>query len=142
MLRRGILEPMATVDDEMLADWISAFEALPPDKRENVEKWFATQKIIIEASGLEPQAWFGYIEWALDNPFDYSFIQDFPDVGTGTEDEAERTDGTRSARQLVGGETRVAAPDADEGMAKKASAKKGLERELFDNFMKNRFIGK
>jgi hypothetical protein len=133
---------MAEIADEVLEDWIAAFEALPEDRREDIEKWFATQKIIIEASGLEPETWFGYVEWALDHPFDYSFIQDFPETGAGeARDAAERTDATRRSRELVGGATRVTAPDGD-GMKGKAKAKQGLERELFDNFMKNRLGGK
>ena len=134
---------MAEIADEVLEDWVQAFEALPEDRQENVRKWFATQRVIIEASGLEPQEWFSYVEWALDHPFDYSFIQDFPDVGNGagTTDGAERVDGTRKPRELVGGNTKVAAPTG-EGIQEKAQSGKGLERELFDNFMRNRLGGK
>lgn len=132
---------MATVEEAALEDWIAAFEALPADRQENVKKWFATQKVIIEASGLTPQAWFGYVEWALDHPFDYSFIQAFP-APEGDTDGAERADASRASRQLVGAETKVSAPEGG-GFAKRGSVEKGgLERELFDNFMKNRLGGK
>lgn len=135
-------EVMADISEEVLADWAQAFEALPADRQENVKKWFATQKLIIEASGLEPEEWFAHVEWALDNPFDYSFIADFPETGASeSRDAAERADATKASRQLVGGETKVSAPDG-EGMKTKAKAKQGLERELFDNFMKNRLGGK
>ncbi len=120
---------------------MAAFEALPEDRKENVRKWFATQKVIVDASGLTPEQWFGYIEWALDHPFDYGFIQDFPEAGAGPQDAAERTDATRRSRELVGGTTKVAIPDG-EGLKGKAKAAGGLERELFDNFMKNRLGGK
>lgn len=133
---------MAHIDDDRLEDWISAFERLPAERQENLRKWFATQRVIIEASGLEPEEWFRYVEWALDNPFDYSFIEDFPEAPSASSlDGAERTDSTRRPRELIGGATRVSLPEG-EGLRGKAVAKKGLERELFDNFMKNRLGGK
>lgn len=130
-----------TIEDAVLEDWVSAFDALPEDRRENVRKWFATQKVIIDASGLTPEQWFGYVEWALDHPFDYSFVQAFPETGEASADGAERQDGTRASRELVGGQTKVSAPSGD-GLKGKSQASGGLERELFDNFMKNRLGGK
>lgn len=129
------------IEDAVLEDWISAFEALPEAQQENVRRWFATQKIIIDASGLEPREWFGYVEWALDHPFDYSFIQDFPDSGAAAKDGAERRDETRRSRELVGGQTAVSMP-SESGLKDRGRSARGLERELFDNFMKNRLGGK
>ncbi len=127
--------------DEQIQEWMKGFKELPEDRQDNIFRWFATQKIIIENSGLEMQEWFAYIEWAMDNPFDYAFINDFPDmpeheVGA---DAAERADGTKQARALVGGAVAVTGPTADgPGLKDKAKAKEGLERELFDRFMQNR----
>lgn len=132
---------MASVEEAVLDDWMTAFDALPPDRQENVKKWFLTQRVIIEASGLTPEAWFAHVEWALDHPFDYSFIQDFPAEG-GAEDGSESTAALNASRRLVGADTRVAAPQTGAGVAKKGGAAKGLERELFDNFMRNRLGGK
>ncbi len=129
---------MAHPHEEAINDWMKSFEALPADRKDNLYRWFATQKVIMEASGLKTDEWFGYIQWAMDNPFDYSFIHDFPEVAeSAVGDAAERSDATRSARQLVGGTVKVAAPDG-KGMKEKATSNQALERELFKNFMKGR----
>jgi len=125
--------------EEHISEWMAAFDELPPERQENLKRWFATQKIIIENSGLTEEEWFGHIQWAMDNPFDYGFIKDFPDVPEAvTEaDAAERSDATKQARALVGGQVEARAPDGP-GIKDKAEAKEGLERELFDRFMQNR----
>ena len=126
--------------EDQIREWMRAFEALPEDRKDKLQRWFATQKVIIDSSGLTEGEWFGYVQWAMDNPFDYAFIRDFPDipeVGAGLGDGAERTDGTKRARQLVGGQVPVRAPDGP-GLKDKAKSDKGLERELFDRFMRNR----
>ncbi len=130
---------MSTEYDADIEEWIKDFEKLPKENQENLKKWFGTQKLIIDNSGLTPLEWFEFVSWALDNPYDYSFINDFPDVPdvSGSKDGAERADQTRGARALVGSDTKRSAPDG-KGIQEKAGAKKGLERELFDNFMKNR----
>lgn len=125
--------------EEHIAEWMKAFEVLPPDRKDNLMRWFATQKIIIENSGLTDHEWFSHIQWAMDNPFDYAFIKDFPDIPelTTEADAAERSDATKKARALVGGQVEARAPDGP-GIKEKAAAKEGLERELFDRFMQNR----
>jgi hypothetical protein len=134
---------MATVDaehEDQIREWMRAFEALPEDRQDKLKRWFATQKIIIDSSGLTEAEWFGYVQWAMDNPFDYAFIHDFPDLpeaGAGQADGAERADATKRARQLVGGQVKTRAPDGP-GLKEKATSDKGLERELFDRFMRNR----
>lgn len=128
--------------ENRMAEWMEAFEALPEDRRDKLQRWFATQKVIIENGGLSEEEWFGYIQWAMDNPFDYSFIHDFPDQPEANPeaDSAERGDGTKAARQLIGGDTAApAAPVEDgRGLKDKATSERGLERELFENFMRNR----
>ena len=106
-------------------------------------RWFATQKVIIENTGLEIDDWFRYIQWAMDHPFDYSFIKDFPDVpeGVSASDSAERADATKKSRQFVGSETKTNAPVSGEGMTEKGKSDKGLERELFARFMADRLGG-
>ena len=131
--------------EDAIKDWIKGFEELPAERQENLKKWFATQKIIIDNSGQTPKEWFSLIQWAMDNPFDYSFINDFPDVaesgaGAKAKDAAEKVDATRGARQMVGGETKHHAPEG-KGIQEKATSDKGVERELFDRFMKERLGG-
>lgn len=128
--------------EDAINEWIKAFEGLPEDRQEKLKMWFATQKIIIENSGLSPEEWFGYIEWAMDNPFDYSFVKDFPDTAEAAdEDSAARSDETRGARDFIGADG-ARKPLADgPGITEKAKSEKKLERELFDEFMKNRLGG-
>jgi hypothetical protein len=129
--------------EDAINEWIKAFEKLPEERRENLSKWFATQKIIIENSGLSPEEWFRHIEWAMDHPLDYSFVLEFPDVTdeAAAADSAARTDETRTAREMVGADA-PKTPLADgPGIVDKAQSEKKLERELFDEFMKNRLGG-
>lgn len=129
--------------EKAIQEWLKSFEALPKEQQDNLQRWFATQKIIIDNTGLTPEQWFGYIEWAMDNPLDYSFILDFPAEGAGVdaEDEAQIGDTTRDARKLVGGETKVSAATGEGGMQDKATSDRKVERELFDRFMKERLGG-
>ncbi len=128
---------MAIEHENEINEWLKTFEKLPEERQEQLKLWFSTQKIIIDNSDLTPEDWFQYIEWALDNPFDYSFIEDFPDVeAAGASDTTQKDDTTRGARELVGAETKKNAPQDGEGIQKKAK-KEGIERELFDQFMKN-----
>ena len=125
--------------EDQINEWMRSFRELPEDRQDKLKRWFATQKIIIESSGLSEEEWFTYIQWAMDNPFDYAFIHDFPDVPEAdvSTDAAEKSDATKEARALVGGQVTAQAPDG-EGMKDKAQAEGGLERELFDRFMQNR----
>ena len=139
---------MASVGAEFeddINEWMEAFRGLPEDRQENLKKWFATQKIIIENAGLSPDEWFTYVQWAMDNPFDYRFILDFPEQEEHDveKDAAERSDQTRGARDLVAGGKAdpKTAPDGP-GIQEKAKSEQSLERELFSNFMKGRLGSK
>lgn len=125
--------------EDQINEWMRSFEELPEDRQDKLKRWFATQKLIIENTGLSDEEWFTYIQWAMDNPFDYSFIMDFPDKPevVGETDAAERGDGTMAARNLVGGAVPARAPDGP-GLEEKGKSEKGLDRELFDRFMRNR----
>lgn len=126
--------------EQVVEEWLQSFNILPEDRQEKLRYWFATQKIIIDHSGLTPEEWFGYIQWAMDNPLDYSFVNDFPDRGDAAgEDAAERIDATRAARELVGGSTKVSVSEGK--VSEKARSEQGLERELFDRFMSGRLGG-
>lgn len=130
--------------EDQINEWMKAFEALPADRKENLKKWFATQKIIVENSGLSVEEWFGFIRWAMDNPLDYSFILKFPDSGeVATEggDTARRSDETKDARRLVGGDAVKVPLEDGPGIKDKATSDRGIERELFNEFMKNRLGG-
>lgn len=131
--------------DDDINQWMEAFRGLPEDRQDNIMRWFATQKVIIENSGLSVEEWFTLVQWAMDNPLDYRFVLDFPDQPEHdvTKDSAERSDATRSARDLVAGGKAdpKTAPDGP-GIQDKAKSDRSLERELFSNFMKGRLGSK
>jgi hypothetical protein len=138
------MAPANAEHEDAIKDWIKGFEELPAERQENLKKWFATQKVIIDNSGQTPKEWFSLIQWAMDNPFDYSFINDFPDgaeIGVKAKDAAEKVDTTRDARQMVGAQVNRSAPDGKGIQEKAGSEKGGVERELFDRFMKERLGG-
>jgi hypothetical protein len=127
-----------TVENENeIAEWMKSYEALPEDRRDMIQRWFAMQKLIIESSGIGAEDWFRHIQWAMDNPFDYSFVNAFPEKEGGAlaEDSAKATDETRAARKLVGGEAKKAPVADGPGIKEKAKSEKGLEKELFNRFM-------
>lgn len=131
---------MTIENENEMAEWMKSYEALPEERRDLVQRWFATQKLIIENAGISPEEWFRYVQWAMDNPFDYSFIQNFPDkeapaVGA---DSAAKVDETRAAQKLVGADTKKAPLADGPGMKEKAKSEKGLEKELFNRFMTDR----
>lgn len=126
--------------EEQIQDWMKSFETLPEARKDNLMRWFATQKVIIDNTGLTPEQWFGYIEWAMNNPLDYSFIMDFPET---EESKAAMAEGSaeRDARKFVGGNVPTKAATDGPGMQDKAQSERKVERELFDRFMKERLGG-
>jgi hypothetical protein len=128
---------VAVENENEIAEWMKAYEALPEERRDMVQRWFAMQKIIIENAGISAEEWFRYIQWAMDNPFDYSFVNQHADkeAPSASSDSAKAEDETRAARKLVGGEGKKAPLADGPGMKEKAKAEKGLEKELFNRFM-------
>src|SRR5262245_22003729 len=106
---------------------MKTYEALPEERRDMVQRWFAMQKIIIENSGISAEHWFRHIQWAMDNPFDFSFVQQFSDKDSpqAASDSAKATDETRAARKLVGGEAKKAPVADGPGIKEKAKSEKG-----------------
>lgn len=132
---------MAIENEDEIAEWMKTYEALPEERRDLVQRWFAMQKIIVDNAGISAEDWFRHVQWAMDNPFDYAFVQNFPDkvVEGVAGDSAKKTDETRAAQKLVGTETKKAPlTDGQHGMKEKAKSEKGLEKELFNRFMTDR----
>lgn len=131
---------MTIENENEIAEWMKTYEALPEERRDLVQRWFATQKVIIENAGITAEEWFRYIQWAMDNPFDYSFVQAFPDkeVEGGARDSAAKVDETRKAQRLVGADTKKAPLADGPGIKEKAKSSQGLEKELFNRFMTDR----
>src|SRR5688572_17463764 len=105
---------MAIENENEIAEWMKSYESLPEERRDLVQRWFAMQKLIIENAGTTADEWFRYIQWAMDNPFDYRFVMSFPEKEEthGASDSAKETDETRAARLLVGADPKKA-PAAD-----------------------------
>src|SRR5205814_648346 len=51
--------------------WLAAFEALPEDRKGEMDAWFRRQSLVIEGLGIAPEHWFGYVQWAIENLFDW-----------------------------------------------------------------------
>src|SRR5262245_54207516 len=85
---------MAIEHENEIAEWLKAYEALPEERRDRIQRWFAMQKLIVDNAGIKADEWFRYIQWAMDNPFDYSFVNDFPatEAAGGKADSAKATD--------------------------------------------------
>src|SRR5437870_656868 len=98
---------MAIENENEVLEWMKTYESLPEERRDLVQRWFATQKLIIDNVGISAEEWFRYIQWAMDNPFDFSFVRGFPEKedtpNIAAADSAKKADETRDARQLVGG---------------------------------------
>ncbi|MCK6550380.1 hypothetical protein L6R52_31375 [Myxococcota bacterium] len=135
---------MAIENENEIAEWMKTYEALPEERRELVQRWFATQKIIIDNAGISADEWFRYVQWAMDNPFDYAFVQGFADKPDAvvSADSAAESDETRAARKLVGADAKKAPLMDGPGMKDKAKSDKGLEKELFNRFLSNQIKGR
>jgi hypothetical protein len=115
--------------------WMDAVGQLPKPRQEAVAIWMEMQGFIVQNLGVPPDEWLGYVQWALENPFDYSFVEEFPDDGTYelTEDSATIGDATEAARNVVGSKAakNVATGDGIQGKRKTD----GIDKELFNRFM-------
>jgi hypothetical protein len=118
--------------------WLQAAAGLPEDRRAAVAEWFLLQRLSAQALGLPEEAWWDLIEWAMKNPLDFSFIDEFPDRGVDESDSTERADGTAPARALVGSEVAHTAVADGPGIAANADSDNSLDRELFNRFMQER----
>jgi len=52
----------------------AAFKQLPPEHQQAIQGWLGMQMFIADNLGLPREKWFEYIDWAFDNPLDYSFM--------------------------------------------------------------------
>jgi hypothetical protein len=128
---------MAIEHENEIADWMKSYEALPEERRDMVQRWFAMQKLIIENAGISAEDWFRHIQWAMDNPFDYRFVTEhFEKEATEVAgDSAKEADETRDARKLVGADTKKAPLADGPGIKDKAKSEKSVDKELFNRFM-------
>ncbi|MBK8013704.1 MAG: hypothetical protein IPK13_20440 [Deltaproteobacteria bacterium] len=121
--------------------WIAAYEALPDDRKASLTLWFATQRLIVENAGISLREWCGYLEWAMHNPLDYSFIVDFPEKKRPKpRDESQRGDETSRARSLIGAD--VSRPNIEgttaTGMREKSASSREVDHDLLARFMQER----
>lgn len=109
---------------------------LPKDKQDALRHWFATQALIVEVGGIAEEEWAGLLHWAMEHPFDFSFIDELPTEGEEA-DAIRETAKSQSelARERLGQKIER---NAVEGKGlRKSATKEGLEGELFRRFMNN-----
>ena len=117
--------------------WLENYEKLPPGRKKGLERWFATQALIIHNLGIEEEKWFGLIWWALENPLDFSFIEEFPEGGGPSQKVEKGPQEGAAARRFLGadGEKKQVATGGDG--VRKSATKGGLDQELYQRFMAN-----
>ena len=86
--------------------FLEKVEALPEERKRAVQHWFGTQMFIAKELGLDPDDWFGYLDWALQNPLDFSFLFQRPKGrGPGPSD-----DELKAAKAVLGAVTGTKMP--------------------------------
>jgi hypothetical protein len=126
-----------TETDKEIQSWLGAFDQLPKERREAVAAWLGTQRILYETLGVAQGEWWGYIEWALKNPLDYSFIDELP--AAGAQDGAMGLEIDSKTKTLLGTTAKAAAPVIPDG---KDEGELKQHREAFQNFMRSRSGGR
>lgn len=76
-----------------------AVAQLPSEQQQAMQGWLGMQMFIADNLGLEREKWFEYLDWAFENPFDYSFM------GQGLDMNAMAERGEKAA-SVLGGEKR------------------------------------
>lgn len=59
----------------MTRPWEADYPDMTPDQQESVEVWLGTNVFIAEKLGFDLDAWSDIVEWAFENPGDYTFIK-------------------------------------------------------------------
>lgn len=128
-----------------IEEWIAAYEALPEDRKASLTLWFATQRLIVENAGISLRDWCAYLEWAMHNPLDYSFILDFPEQKRAKpRDESQRGDETSRARSLIGADVvrhniePGSRARVGSGIRDKSASSREVDHDLFARFMQER----
>jgi hypothetical protein len=86
---------------------LDQIDRLPAAQKQAVQAWLGTQMFIAKELGLSSETWFQYIDWALKNPFDFTFVFDVIPEADG--DAAPATD-VKKAAALVGAVTKTKQP--------------------------------
>lgn len=60
--------------------WVDEFKKLPEKRQEAIKRWYGVQAYMAKELGIELEEWMEHVQWAFANPFDYSFVADFPEV--------------------------------------------------------------
>lgn len=97
--------------------------------------WFATQALIIQRLALEEREWFGLIQWALEHPNDFSFMDAVSE--RRPEDAAEKASTAADQARIAVGGANAKNVATGAGIGEKAKAQ-GLDLDLYKQFMANR----
>lgn len=89
--------------EEATKAWQQEFEKLPEERQVAVQKWYAIQAYTAEQLGLTVEEWMAHVQWAMENPLDFSFLADFPEVAAAlaAQDGFEKG-GDNKAAALIG----------------------------------------
>jgi len=88
-------------------DIFDQIDRLPPAQKQAVQSWLGTQMFIAKELGLESETWFKYLDWAIKNPFDFTFVFDIIEQAGA---QAPSEDDVKKAAALVGAVTRTKQP--------------------------------
>lgn len=137
---------MMRSNEDAIQHLVLMAQQLPEERRLALNQWFAIQRASARSLGIEEAEWWSLIEWAMDNPLDFSFFPELagealaaagapgePGEPVGAEQEAK-------ARRLVGGAAASAPAQGAPTMADKSQATRDLDREVFQRFLNQRSI--
>lgn len=124
----------------------AAIDALPEERKRRLEAWFQMQNMIAENLGIDGEAWFQYVEWAIQNPLDYGFLIPLADSmadtsgADGVEGKPERE---TEARKILGEEEQPKTPLLQQGpsLSERAQSQDELSRALYEGFVRNQVSG-
>jgi hypothetical protein len=121
--------------------WLDAYNALPKERQQRMQDWFAGQSMIIEALGLSDDEWFEHVQWSIEHPLDYSFLYEIADAVDEGGDAlvGERND---HASRFLGQETAQGPIEQGPTMAERADNGGALDKELFQRFVQSQLGGR
>ena len=82
--------------------WQEQYESLPAYKQEQVDGWVGTNMFIATELGIAPEEWMAMVQFARDNPEDFSYLTKV-EVFTDTDKIADEDHNNRQLATKLGG---------------------------------------
>ena len=83
-------------------DWEAIRSRLPPEILERVNGWVSTQQFVAQELGVAWDEWYQYLQWAFQNPLDFSFADEGIASVPGGSDGIDEGAGSQRAADVVG----------------------------------------